>query len=549
MSSEISLENILHRCDDLGRFQLIHYIFLNLITLGSGITTYYYVFGVAEPSYRCRLPEKIWSYEDQYQPLNLTHRYLINQWQHSSKCLDFNETMCTNFIYDRSIFGRTFTEEGDFVCENALKKTWLSTMYQVGGFVVLLSGYISDKVGRQKMIRILTLILFIIPLSTLLLLQNVHMDINTKFILLSINQLFSSIDAYPMVFLLLMELTSSSHTSLAGNSALIGFTIGEIIITLFAYIARDWLRLKWIITGYFALILPYLYFVPESPYWLYTKKKYNQLEVCLRRIAQMNGRSEKDWYPYYRQLICDPRLAILSTKHASRTNKDIMIQHLPRLSRCAFIGFVTMLLYIKISYGLGAMSDVVSPYWNIIIGAIVEGIGYISASILITTKLGRKNSLIIFSLLTCLCVLIIPFLMGSYPMATMIISQIGKLTISGAVSITWIFVPEIFSTSMRGIANGVFVFAGRLGAIAAPIVDVVLGEQYIKITFFVYSALTIIQVFFIHFLPETRNHSFHTDEDEEKDIDNYAELSNETINRSVPMQMRMNINGVFHTKF
>ena len=41
-----------------------------------------------------------------------------------------------------------------------------------------------------------------------------------------------------------MELTSSSHTSLAGNSALIGFTIGEIIITIFAYMTRDWLRLK-----------------------------------------------------------------------------------------------------------------------------------------------------------------------------------------------------------------------------------------------------------------------------------------------------------------
>ncbi len=84
-----------------------------------------------------------------------------------------------------------------------------------------------------------------------------------------------------MVFLLLMELTSSSHTSLAGNSAVIGFTIGEGFITLFAYLAHDWLRLKWIITCYFALILPYLYFVPESPYWLFSKKKYNQLEDYL----------------------------------------------------------------------------------------------------------------------------------------------------------------------------------------------------------------------------------------------------------------------------
>ena len=320
-----------------------------------------------------------------------------------------------------------------------------------------------------------------------------------------------------MVFLLLMELTSSAHTSLAGNSALLGFTLGEGIITLFAYLARDWLRLKWIITGYFTLILPYLYFVPESPYWLFSKKKYNQLEAHLRKIARRNGRADHEWHPSFLQLVRDPRLAILSTKHASRTSRQVIVHHLKRLSMCAFIGFVTMLLYIKISYGLGAMGNGVNPYWNIIIGAIVEGIGYITASMLITTRLGRKYSLIFFSSCTALCVLIIPLLMSSYPLLTTIISQIGKLTISGGVSITWIYIPEIFPTSIRGVANGVFVFAGRFGAILAPIVDVALGEKSMKITFYAYSACTVILVILVYFLPETRNRSFHTDEDEEAD--------------------------------
>jgi len=321
-----------------------------------------------------------------------------------------------------------------------------------------------------------------------------------------------------MVFLLLMELTSSSHTSLAGNSAVIGFTIGEGFITLFAYLAHDWLRLKWIITCYFALILPYLYFVPESPYWLFSKKKYNQLEDYLRKIAQTNGHTDNEWYPYYKKLICDPRLAILSAKHASRSKKEIILHHLPRLAICAFFAFVTMLLYIKISYGLGAMDDVVSPYWNIIIGAIVEGIGYLSASVLITTRLGRKYSLMFYSLFTCICILIISFIVKSYPLITIIISQIGKLAISGALLVTWIYVPEIFPTSIRGIANGVFVFVGRIGAILAPIIDVIVGDKYIKITFFIYSILTIIYVILVYFLPETRNRSFHTNEDEENEM-------------------------------
>jgi putative MFS transporter len=106
----------------------------------------------------------------------------------------------------------------------------------------------------------------------------------------------------------------------------------------------------------------------------------------------------------------------------------------------------------------------------------------------------------------------------SYPLITIIISQIGKLAISGALLVTWIYVPEIFPTSIRGIANGVFVFVGRIGAILAPIIDVIVGDKYIKITFFIYSILTIIYVILVYFLPETRNRSFHTNEDEENEM-------------------------------
>jgi nitrate/nitrite transporter NarK len=222
------------------------------------------------------------------------------------------------------------------------------------------------------------------------------------------------------------------------------------------------------------------------------------------------------------------------------------------------MGFITMLLYIKISYGLGAMSDIVSPYWNIIIGAVVEGIGYISASILITTKFGRKYSLIFYSLFTCVCVLIIPFLMESYPIITMIISQLGKLAISGCVFTTWVYVPELFPTSMRGVANGIFVFAGRIGAILAPIIDVALGEKYIKITFYIYSVLTVIQVIFIYFLPETRNHSFHTDEEDAENhiddqnifiIEDPIEKTNGIKNGTTPVFLRNNKINIMHTQF
>ncbi|CAF1389180.1 unnamed protein product [Adineta steineri] len=438
--------------------------------MGGGMHAYYYIFGVAEPTFRCRLPLNIWPDEDKYQFINNTHQLLIETWISStSKCDTINGSKCTDFVYDRSVFGRTFTEDANFVCTNAVKRTWLATVFQIGACSTLINGPLSDKIGRRKMIQLLTTTLFIIPATILVFIQFIHMTINVKFGLLLVNQFVSSISAYGLVFLLLMELTSSSHTSFAGNLALIAYTFGEIVAALFAYGARNWLNHKWFNSGYIGCMLFYLYFVPESPYWLFNKKKYAQLEVCLRNIAKINKRENTE---------------------------------------CGLIAFVTMLLYIKISYGLGAMNKNLSPHWSIVIGAIVEGIGYISASFLITTRLGRKYTLMIFALFTSLCVLTIPFIKENYPIVTIVISQMGKLTISGAVSASWVYVPELFPTSIRGLSNSIFVFTGRLGAILAPIVDAALGDKYIKLTFYIYSGITFIMIGIVTILPETRNRSF-----------------------------------------
>jgi OCT family organic cation transporter-like MFS transporter 4/5 len=133
MEEEISLENIIKRCGDFNRYQLIHYIFLSLLNFSSGVTGFYYVFGLAEPYFRCQLPSDIWPDDNQYHSYNSTHSLLLEQYQYSqSKCEDINGTTCHSFVYDRSVYGRTFTEEAGYVCDNVFEKTWMSTAYQIG---------------------------------------------------------------------------------------------------------------------------------------------------------------------------------------------------------------------------------------------------------------------------------------------------------------------------------------------------------------------------------------------------------------------------------
>jgi hypothetical protein len=329
-----------------------------------------------------------------------------------------------------------------------------------------------------------------------------------RFIVLLLNQFASGlvVSNYSLVFILMLELTSTTHTSLVGNLAFISFTIGEVIITLFAYITHDWQKLKWANTVFIGLGMPYLYFMPESPLYIYAKGEYIRLEIILRRIATENKRQETDWYLCYQELLRNQPIRL------THQNEETFIQKFYQLFThrttviklliTALIGFTTLMIYFQISYGL-AMLDV-SPYFGILIGAIVEGTSYVTSSLLISTRLGRKGSFIIMMSLTILCTLLIPTIIKYNSMATVFLAQFGKYAISGTTAISWIFVPELFPTTIRTTANGFFIAFSRIGAIVAPILNTSINKDYLPYTFYASSVLAIIVLLFSLILPETK---------------------------------------------
>jgi putative MFS transporter len=310
-----------------------------------------------------------------------------------------------------------------------------------------------------------------------------------------------------------MELTTSTYATLVGNIALVAFAFGEIVVAGMAYLCRHWLLLKWAMTLYVLVVVPYLFFVPESPYWLLTKSRYDELEKLLRQIARFNQRSDSRWFPFYRYLIENHR----KQKDSNQKNKIQLsffaklyrfLTHIPTMSKLfvsGLLGFVTLLLYFKISYSLGAM-DEIDPYLNIIIGAVVEAIGYIVPS-LFMIRYGRKPVMILFLIPVSICLLITPLTFNQNRWIIILIAQFGKFAISGAVGVTYIFVPELFPTSMRATGMGFFILFSRLGSITAPIIDSMINYNRSLTTYmyYVYTGLTMLCVLLTLLLPETRN--------------------------------------------
>ncbi|CAF4898924.1 unnamed protein product, partial [Rotaria sp. Silwood1] len=87
----------------------------------------------AEPEHRCRLPSSIWQNDSQYNPVNATLKSLIDKYIPISdgkwdKChmLDFDRRLvdCPNsWVFDRRVYGFTFTEEAHLVCHTKGRKS------------------------------------------------------------------------------------------------------------------------------------------------------------------------------------------------------------------------------------------------------------------------------------------------------------------------------------------------------------------------------------------------------------------------------------------
>lgn len=306
--------------------------------------------------------------------------------------------------------------------------------------------------------------------------------------------------SFSLVFILMLELTSSSWTSFTANWAMVSYTIGEVFITFSAKISLDWQKLKCLETILMALWLPYLCFMPESPLFLHSKGDKVRLEKVLDRISKSNGREQSQWFSSFENLI--KRKNLKDKENPSPENVSEMRRNALKISICALLGFTTLLVYIKLSFGLAEMNS--SPFFSILLGALLEAISYVTCSLLISSRLGRKGSLTLMMSLTIVSLCLLPSFRGEN---SIFLGQIGKFSISGAIGISWTFVPESFPTSIRTSANGIFVASSRIGAIFTPIIETSIDENskdFLLYSIGLFSTLVLILTLT---LPETKNKS------------------------------------------
>jgi hypothetical protein len=251
------MENVLEQLGGFGKFQKYSIILVGLSSCLVAMLTYSTVFILAEPNLICYQKEInvfVSNFTLQNKSLN-SAKENCKIWdkiiEHVNNTNDFasityQNTTCS---FDRSYYGLSVVNEWGLVCKKKYLATQTQSFYLAGTFTGLIFGPLSDKYGR-KFLTILLLILLSTTLivSEVLLLNFVNLNVNTRYIVLSVSQFILGScgnSIYAFLFILLIEISTKEFTTIITNTNLYMFVIGELLVMSLSYFLRNWHFVNW----------------------------------------------------------------------------------------------------------------------------------------------------------------------------------------------------------------------------------------------------------------------------------------------------------------
>ncbi|XP_036279126.1 solute carrier family 22 member 4 isoform X3 [Pipistrellus kuhlii] len=237
-------------------------------------------------------------------------------------------------------------------------------------------------------------------------------------------------------------------------------------------------------------------FIPESPRWLISQRRFNEAEAIIQKAAKMN----KVAVP---AVIFDP-VELQELKPLKQ--EKIYILDLFRKRNIATITTMSILLWMLTSVGYFALS-LDSPnlhgdaYLNCFLSALIEVPAYITSWLLLRT-LPRRYIIAGVLFLGGGVLLLIQLVPADYNFLSIGMVMLGKFGVTSAFSMLYVFTAELYPTLVRNMAVGVTSMASRVGSIIAPYF-VYLGAYNRALPYILMGSLTILIGIITLFFPES----------------------------------------------
>ncbi|XP_076352312.1 organic cation transporter protein-like [Tachypleus tridentatus] len=363
-------------------------------------------------------------------------------------------------------------------------------------FGVFLSSHLSDRFGRRPVL-LGSLCLSIVPSFAGAAIPNLPFFYVTRF-----TSAMGVAGIQNAGVCILMETISPEYRLWVALSFSFGWTLGLIILPGLAWIIKDWQYFQVATTCGWLPMLAAWWFLPESPRWLLTRKRYTDAEDAIKKFLSANKLSVSNLD--HTMKILEAKIEAEKTKKSTLTVLDLF--KTPRLRRrtieITFVTFTISFLYYGLTFDSARLGG--SIYINLLISAAVE-IPVCIVLPLVVKFVKRKPSMILSFVVTCVsCVLVIA--VPEDLMVTKIsLTMIGKMFISTAGSLVFVYGGEVFPTIIRTVGVGTSILCSRIGAAIAPFVRELGKTTHVAVPSVTYGVLSIVAAIMVLLLPETLN--------------------------------------------
>ncbi|XP_043827999.1 solute carrier family 22 member 20-like [Dromiciops gliroides] len=417
-------------------------------------------------------------------------------------CLD-------GWVYDQNVFLSSIVIEWNLVCERKSLKSLIQTIFMGGqqaGSIVF--GMLSDRFGRRTMLLWSSLMA-----TTVGIFAAFAPTFAAYATLIFLNG--ASLAGITLTCLCLtLEWTPLKTRMMVHTCNSYAFSVGQMVLSGWAYLVREWNWLQFSTSVPFGIILLYSLYVSrterqlvnrvlqESACWLIIHNKLHVAVKTLQRVARINGKKEqgRTLNPEVVMSYIQEDLAVVKTSP--------FLTDLVRTPGIRMTTFCIMLEWFACGfsfYGLGLdlQKFGFSIYWIQTIFALVDFPGKLLASISMS-YLGRRITLIFLTLLPGTMIIISIFVPQDMSFFWMILSIIGKGGLGGAISCLYLYTQELYPTEIRQMGMSAGLFSIRFGSLLAPIVYII-GNYIPILKPLSFGIVPILSATSAYFLTETRD--------------------------------------------
>uniref|UniRef100_S4R7S9 Si:dkey-190l8.2 n=1 Tax=Petromyzon marinus TaxID=7757 RepID=S4R7S9_PETMA len=286
----------------------------------------------------------------------------------------------------------------------------------------------------------------------------------------------------------------------------LAFSVGMMALAGVAKISQNWPQLH-LATGVPQLMVLLLFWsLPESPRWLFLKKRTTEARNLLRQASIINRRSEVSWTPLRLTSKLSTRGANESTLLITFRNRTLRKRLLIMSYICAAVSMTYYGLCLSVGdFGL-----------DIHMAQFLSGLAEIPQLLLppLMRRVGRRSLCIVFlSVAGATCLLCLP-LQPNLANVVVALALLGKLCAQVTACVATLYRIELFPTNVRPRCHGhrqnalgAVAMCGSVGSLLAPLVNraaLVLGVSALS----VHGCLPLAGAALALLLPETRRAPF-----------------------------------------